>query len=68
LLTKAHGSEDYVAIGAVAGAETAAKAGDAPKVSQALSAIGSAGRWALGVAKDIGVEVAVETISKSMGG
>ena len=67
LLSKAQDPEHYVAIGAVASAEVAAKAGDASKVGQALSALGSAGKWAIGVAKDIGVSIAAETLTKSMG-
>jgi hypothetical protein len=68
LLTKAQSPEDYAALGAVAGAEVAAKAGDASRVSQALSNLGSAGKWALGVAKDIGVEIAAGVLAKSIGG
>ncbi len=67
LLLKAQRPEHYAAIGAVASAEIAATEGDASKVSHALSALGEAGKWALGVAMDIGVEVAAGALTKSMG-
>jgi hypothetical protein len=67
LLSQARSPEHYAAIGAVASAEISAKEGEPPKVTSALSRLGSAGKWALGIAKDIGVEVAAEAITKSAG-
>lgn len=64
---KANDPEHYVVMGALASAELAAKEGDAPKVSKALSALGSAGRWVLDMAKDIGVKLATETIKQQLG-
>ncbi len=48
--------EEDVAIGAVAKAETEAKAGNGPA---AVTSLKNAGRWALGVAEKIGVGVAI---------
>ncbi|TAX72810.1 hypothetical protein ELI03_14160 [Rhizobium leguminosarum] len=67
LVAKATTPEHYMAIGNIASAETAAKAGDTPKVNQALSALGAAGKWAFDVAKEIGVPVAVEALKKAVG-
>jgi hypothetical protein len=67
LLPQAHSPEHYASIGAVASAEVSAKEGDSFKVTSALSRLGSAGKWALGIAKDIGVKVAAEAITKSAG-
>jgi hypothetical protein len=60
-------ARDAAAIGAIASAEIAAKAGDPSRVNQALSALGTAGKWVFGVAKDIGVQIAVETLKKTIG-
>lgn len=67
LLGQASSPEDYAAIGAIAQAETAAKEGQAPKVSKAISALGAAGRWVLGVAKDIGVPLATAELKSHFG-
>lgn len=64
---KAHDAEHYVAMGALASAELAAKDGDASKASKALSSLGSAGRWVLDMAKDIGVKLVAETIKQQLG-
>ena len=66
LISEARSPEDYAALGAVAGAEVAAKAGDPSRVMQALSTLGAAGKWVLGIAKNIGVEIAAETLAKSL--
>lgn len=68
LVSQARDAEHYVAIGSLSSAEIAAKSGDPSKVTQALSMIGTAGKWVLEVAKEIGVEVASEALKKSMGG
>lgn len=67
MLPKANSPEHYAAIGAVASAEIAAKSGDPSKVKQALSGLGAASKWVVDVAKDIGVQIASETLKKSMG-
>ena len=67
LLERATDPEHYVAVGSIAQAEIAAKAGDGGKVQSAMSGLGTAGKWAFGVAKDIGVNVAAEIIKKSVG-
>lgn len=53
-----------IAIGKVAEAEQAAKAGDDSKVAEYLKA---AGQWALDVALKIGVPVAVDALKKALG-
>lgn len=67
LLPLAHDPEHYTAIAAVASAERAAQDGDASKISQALAALGPAGTWALGVARDIGVAVAATALKVHLG-
>ena len=57
-------SEHDEAIGAVAAAETAAKKGDGSKVMESLA---KAGRWALDIATQIGVGLAVEAIKSAIG-
>jgi hypothetical protein len=57
-------SEHDEAVGAVAAAETAAKKGDG---SKAMEALAKAGKWALDVATQIGVGLAVEAIKSAMG-
>lgn len=56
--------EQDVAVGAVASAEVAAKAGDGPTT---LERIAKAGKWALGVAEKIGASVAVAAIKATLG-
>ena len=67
LVQNASTAEHYSAIGSIASAETAAKEGDKSKVEQALSALGSAGKWVAGVAKDIGVPIAVAVLKAHAG-
>lgn len=67
LLTRASTAEDYTAIGAIAQAETAAREGQATLMSKAISDLGVAGDWALGVAKDIGVPLAIGAIKSYYG-
>lgn len=67
LLHKAKGASDYAAIGTVAQAETAAKEGNRSGVSKYLTSLGTAGSWVLGVAKDIGVQIAVAEIKSHTG-
>src|SRR5260221_382392 len=57
-------TEHDEAIGAVAAAETAAKKGDGSKVMESLA---KAGRWALDIATQIGVGLAVEAIKSAIG-
>ena len=56
--------DDDLALSDLARAEIAAKQQDGPRV---MAHLAQAGRWALQVAKDIGVEVAAKAISKAMG-
>ena len=51
-------------MGKVAEAETAARAGDRKGV---LGALAAAGRWTLGIAKDVGVAVATQALENAMG-
>jgi hypothetical protein len=67
LIGRAQNPEHYVAIGAIASAEVAAKSGEQSKVTQALSALGTAGKWALNTATEIGVKVATEALKAQVG-
>ncbi len=67
LLSQASEPEHYTAIGNIATAETAAKAGDESKMKQAISAIGPAAKWALDAAKDIGVDLAAAVLKAHCG-
>jgi hypothetical protein len=67
IASKAREPAHYVAMGALASAELAAKEGNASKVSNALSMLGSAGRWVLDTAKEIGVQLATETLKQQLG-
>jgi hypothetical protein len=62
LLKRAQSPEHYTAIGAIASAETETKSGDVSKVKRALSALGTAGLWALETSKEIGVSLAAELL------
>lgn len=64
LKKEAQDDEHDIAIGKVAEAEQAAKAGDDSKVAEYLKA---AGQWALEVALKIGVPVAVDALKKALG-
>ena len=55
--------EQDKAIGVVADAEEAATKGDGPAALQYLK---SAGKWTLGIAEKIGVDLAVEALKKEM--
>ena len=55
--------EHYQIVADVAAAETAAKAGNGPKVIEYLK---KAGSWAFDTATKIGTSVAAEVIKKSM--
>jgi hypothetical protein len=57
-------AEDFSAIGAIADAEIEAKKGNGPKT---LAALAKAGKWALGVAEKIGVDIATAAIKSSYG-
>jgi hypothetical protein len=59
--------EQYVAIGALASAELAARENDSSKVDRFLSSLGSAGKWVFETAKEVGVSVVAEIIQKSIG-
>jgi hypothetical protein len=67
LLLQARDPEHYAAIGALASAEIAAKEGKASSIANALSALGTGARWALGVAKDIGVPLATAALKPYIG-
>ena len=69
LRDKARGSssgtpDQDVALGELANAEVAAEQGDGPK---ALSHLARAGQWALSVAREIGVPVAIKAIEMAIG-
>lgn len=57
--------EHDIAVGAVAAAEAEAKKGNG---SKALEYLGQAGKWALDVAEQIGVPIAIEALKSSIGG
>ena len=61
---KAAEASDKLATGAVAAAEESAKKKDGPKVVEYLK---TAGKWALDVAKEIGVPVAEAAIKGALG-
>jgi co-chaperonin GroES (HSP10) len=63
LLVRAKSAEDYAAIGIIANGELAAKSGEQPQVS----ALGSAARWVLDTAKEIGVQIATEVVRAQVG-
>ena len=58
------GPEHDAAVGEIASAQVAAKAGDGPK---AMSHLAKAGKWALDVAKKIGTGLAVAALKASLG-
>jgi phosphoenolpyruvate carboxylase len=64
LRRKAETVEEDRAVVAVAEAESEAKNGNGPAVFQKLAV---AGNWVLGVAKDIGVKMATEALTKAVG-
>lgn len=63
LTVQAKSAQDHITIGAVAAAELAAEEKDASRISRALSSLGTAGHWALKVAKDLGIDVASKVIA-----
>jgi hypothetical protein len=67
LLPKATDAAHYTAIGAISSAETAARAGEAAKAERELSALGSAGKWAFGVAQQIGVATVAAILKAHLG-
>jgi len=67
IAAKSHAPEHYVALGALASAEIAAKEGDVSTVSKALAKLGDAGRWVLDTSKDIGLQIATEAIKQQLG-
>lgn len=64
LLQSASSSSDFQQLGLLADAEQYATRKDGSKVMEVLSKMG---KGALGVAKDIGTEIAAKVIAKSMG-
>lgn len=66
LLSRANEATDYATIGTIAQAESAAKEGNSSGVSKSLAGLGAAGKWVLGVAKDIGIEIAAKAIESSI--
>jgi hypothetical protein len=67
LLGKASSPEHYAAIGAIASAEMATTEGKTGEASKAPAALGTGAKWALGVAKDIGVPLAIQAIKAHLG-
>jgi hypothetical protein len=67
LLSQASDAEHYASIGAIASAEIAAKEGSASNVAQALSALGAGGKWVVGIARDIGAELATAALKSYVG-
>jgi hypothetical protein len=63
LKSRAKSPEEDMAIAPVAAAELAARRGDGPGM---LKHLGECTRWALGVAKEIGVDIAASAICKAM--
>jgi hypothetical protein len=59
--------EHYVAIGQLSSAQIAAKSGDTSKAMTALSALGTAGKWAWDMANKIGAGVAAGAIKSHLG-
>jgi hypothetical protein len=64
LRAKADTPENDQAVAAVGEAEGEAKKGNGPA---ALEKLARAGKWALGIAEEIGVKLAVEALGKSLG-
>jgi hypothetical protein len=64
LRRRASEPEHDLSLGAVAGAETAAKQNDGPKV---LAYLRAAGKWALDGATEVGTTIAAAAIQKSLG-
>ena len=64
LKTKSHSIEQDQAVGKIADAEQAAKAGDGANVIKHLKNVG---KWALDVSTNLGTNIATELIKKSMG-
>lgn len=64
LKTKSHSIEQDQAVGKIADAEQAVKAGDGPDVIKHLKSVG---KWALDVSTSLGTNIATELIKKSMG-
>lgn len=64
MLQRAEGAEDYVAIGAIASAEQAAREGQPGKVVEYLRA---AGNWALEAAQSVGSDLLLDAVKKAMG-
>jgi TIR domain len=67
LVKTATTAEEHRAIGALASAELEAKSGDRSKMLNALSTLGSAGKWVLDGAKNVGVAVAAAAIKAQLG-
>lgn len=67
LAPRAHDAEHYAALGAVASAEIAAKEGKSSTIGQALSVVGSGGKWAFDVATEIGVHLAAAALKPYLG-
>ncbi|WP_376967717.1 hypothetical protein ABNQ39_36405 (plasmid) [Azospirillum sp. A26] len=67
VLPHATAPEHIAAIGRLAEAQMAAQANDAPKVQQALSSVGQAGKWLLSTAEKIGVGLAAAALKTHLG-
>ena len=67
LVVQARDAEHFAAIGAVASAEIAAKDGKPSNIAKALSALGTSGKWALGIAREIGVHLAASALKPYLG-
>ena len=64
MMKEATEAEHSIAVGDVAKAEQAAKSKDATKVAEYLK---SAGNWALDIASQIGVPIAIEALKRAIG-
>ena len=64
MVASAKSPEQYIEIGAIAEAETAARAG---KKSKAFEGLKTVGKWSLDTATSIGTRVAAEAIKISLG-
>ena len=67
LLPRANDAEHYAALGAVASAEIAAKDSKSSMIGQALSGLGTGGKWVFDVATEIGVHLAAAALKPYLG-
>lgn len=67
LVQNASSSEHYVAIGAIAEAEAAAKENDSSKLGTALNRLGACGQWVWETAQKIAIPVASKALAAHLG-